>query len=138
TASSPVLVDYKGVLYAAWIDMSKLRVKMYNGTNWEYVEGGNPYGLNINPDQMAANPAMAVAGDELFVVWSENNGTAAQIRARKYDDGKWTQIDEDGLNIAAGKSGFRPSLSVFDNVLYAAWDEPAIDVTDNQIRVKKY
>jgi len=142
-ADAPALVEYKNHLYVVWTEASKIRVKRYGGEEgdeWINADVG-PNGLNKDPGKITANPAMAVAGNELFIVWAEQYGSSIyQIRAIKYDGATWTRIDGDGptgLNISTAKTAGNPSLAVVDGALFMAWDEPT-DYNDYQIRVKKY
>ncbi len=143
SADSPALVEYNHYLYAAWTEAGKIRVKRYNGGEWTSVDrvvDGGADGLNKDLSKTAGLPALAVAGNELFIVWSEINGVY-QLRAKKFDGTTWTWIDGNGpygLNKETGKGAVNSSLAVFNGVLYAAWNEPVNGTTDDQIRVKKY
>ncbi|WP_338554637.1 S-layer homology domain-containing protein [Paenibacillus sp. KS-LC4] len=144
-ATSPALTVYNNNLYIAWNEVNdnnanQIRLKKYDGTAWTSADGGGANGLNVNTSMGAAIPKMAVYNGSLYVAWQETNGSAVQIRAKKYDGTAWTSIDgggTTGLNINGAKTGAIPSLAVFNNALYLAWDE-IVGTNDNQIRVKKY
>ncbi|WP_146762374.1 Ig-like domain-containing protein [Paenibacillus contaminans] len=136
------LTVYKDELYAIWAEATQIRVKKYDGDKWTSIDGGGPNGLNVNPNNGAGAPAMAVMGDALYAVWSEAPyNTASQLRVKKYDGKDWTVIDGgSGLNIRSWCSAYNASLTVINNALYVAWGEPTggLYSTDDQIRVKKF
>ncbi|MGG4144216.1 Ig-like domain-containing protein, partial [Paenibacillus algorifonticola] len=143
--SYPALFVHDNNLYAAWNEVNdnnanQIRVKKYDGTAWTSADGGGVNGLNVNTSMGAAVPKMAEYNGSLYLAWQETNGSAVQIRAKKYDGSNWTSIDgggTTGLNVNGAKTGASPSLTVYDNALYLAWDE-IVGTNDNQIRVKKY
>ncbi|WP_341281152.1 S-layer homology domain-containing protein [Paenibacillus sp. FSL H8-0537] len=143
--SYPELSVYDNNLYAAWNEVNssnanQIRVKRYNGTAWTSVDGGGVNGLNANTSLGAGLPKMAEYNGFLYLAWSETNGSAVQVRAKKYDGTNWTSIDgggTSGLNINAAKTASNLSFAVFNNSLYLSWDE-IVGTNDNQIRVKKY
>ncbi|WP_155973110.1 Ig-like domain-containing protein [Paenibacillus sp. Leaf72] len=144
-ASYPSLFVHDNNLYAAWNEVNdnnanQIRVKRYDGTAWTSADGGGVNGLNANTSLGAAVPKMAEYNGSLYLAWQETNGSAVQIRAKKYDGTNWTSIDgggTTGLNVNGAKTGANHSLAVFNNALYLAWDE-IVGTNDNQIRVKKY
>jgi|GEM_PF-2417527 len=143
TAQVPKLAGYNSDLYAAWQETNgtatQIRVKKYDGTSWAFADGGGTTGLNKDSARTAASVSLAVYDNNLYAAWQETNGTATQIRVKKYDGTSWTFADGDGatgLNKNSAKAAAGVSLAVYDNALYAAWQET--NGTATQIRVKKY
>jgi len=137
-ANYPKIAVFKNEVYAAWVESNGtatlIRVKKYNGAGWESIDG---IGLNVNPNKNANNPTMTVFNGKLYLAWEELNPNS-QIKVKSYDGFGWTEVVEgNGLNITAEKAATVPALVVFDNALYAAWQE-SNDAGILQIRVKKY
>lgn len=137
----PDLVDYNGVMYAAWSEGNyggthKLRVKKYDsGTNtWISVDGGT--GINYSTaveSGWSFKPKMAVFNNELYVAWMEqtaNSSWGLKIHIKKYNSttDTWTWVDggqEKGYCITATMSVNvqSPDLEVYNNNLYLTWHE---------------
>jgi len=72
--------------YAAWIENNgsgayNVFVKFWNGSGWE-LKGG---GLNVDLNQSAFFPSIAVTGTTPYVAWAESG----QIYVRHWDGGNW-------------------------------------------------
>ncbi|GAA0136212.1 hypothetical protein YSY43_30530 [Paenibacillus sp. YSY-4.3] len=141
-AYAPHLIVYNNDLYIVWAEGDngpyQIRVKKYNGSTWEWVDGGSSAGLNANPTLSASGSASAVYDGNLYISWSERNGAASQVRVKKFDGTTWSFVDgPDGL----GNDSFdnlNGSLTVFNNALYAVFTENNGTGTGAQLRVKKY
>ena len=77
---------------------------------------------------------------EIYATWSEDNGSASQIRVAKFDNSSsWTFVDDNsstGINRATGNAT-DPTMAVLSSKLYLAWSETNAD-NRTQIRVKSY
>ncbi|MEN6347852.1 MAG: fibronectin type III domain-containing protein, partial [Syntrophomonas sp.] len=140
---NPSLAIWNNALYTAWYEIGasigQIRVKKYEGTNWTFVDGDGADGLNRDPAMNAQNPSLAMYNNELYAAWYESNGSANQIRVKKYDGSSWSFIDGNGLaglNKDFAKDARNPSLAVLDDALYVSWYESNESVS--HIRVKKY
>ncbi|GJM77564.1 hypothetical protein HMSSN139_00600 [Paenibacillus sp. HMSSN-139] len=134
-ASEPNATVYGDALFVAWQENGKIRAKKYEDGVWSPVDGG--VGLNVDPAHDAVQPKLAVFDNELYAAWSETNGSAYQIRVKKYDSGTgyWTLVDGGtGLNMNSSVDGYAPDLAAFNGALYAAWYEGA----GYKAQVKKY
>lgn len=137
-AAYPRLTAFDGNLFAIWQEFNgtanQARVKKYNNeTGWAWADGG---GLNANPSNSVTSPAMSVYNNSLYAIWAEVDATAnytAHVRVKKYDGTGWSLVDGgNGLNADPSKSALEPTLTAFDNGLYAVWTE------GTQIRVARY
>jgi hypothetical protein len=95
-------------------------------------------GLNYDNSKAAGYARCSTIGTDLYFVWHENNGTAYQIRARKFNGTSYSWIDgggSTGINQDTTKAGSLPVIATIGTDLYVAWYESN---TKQQIRVKKY
>ena len=138
-ATRPFLAAINNILYATWREVqggvAQIRVARYNGTNWAFVDGNGASGLNMDITKNANMPNIASLTNELYLTWSENNGTTEQIRAKKYNGTIWTTIDDGGstgLNKNTSHGATEPKVSFLGTRVYISW------VENGQVRVKKY
>ncbi len=145
----PVIFDSK--FYVTWYEYdgfnnTRVHVAVFNGDAaspaWIFVSGAN--GLNKDSMKVAEFPQLAVMNSKLYATWSEDNGTATQIRIAVYngDDSSptWTFVDgngTNGINKDSGKDGRVPSLIAFNGQLYATWSEKGLSFVE-QVRVAVY
>jgi len=104
-----------------------------------FVDGGTDEGINYNTEKYAEHPQLVVFNDKLYAMWQEQNGHY-QIRVKVYngDDGSpsWSFVDggtDEGINYNTEKYAEHPQLVVFNDKLYAMWQEQN---GHYQIRVK--
>ncbi|MGG1518167.1 dockerin type I domain-containing protein [Paenibacillus oryzisoli] len=95
-----------------------------SAVSWSFVDGDGTDGLNIDATKNAIYPRLIDFDGTLFAVWTESNGSANQIRAKKYENGAWVTADNNApMNKDASKNASNPYLVIFDNTLYASWEE---------------
>lgn len=148
----PRMASFNGKLYASWTEFNgvanQIRVKVMTGSaaspGWQFVDGGGVNGLNKDATKNAATPWMAVYANKLYITWYESDGTNTQVRASVYSGNDaapvWTAIDGGGgigFNIQMNKDAESPTLTVFNNLLYATWNEKGTGNVQ-QIRVRSY
>ncbi len=144
-AQFPQLVDFQGALYAIWRETnsagdSHIRAKRFNGNSWVFVDGGGGNGLNFDVIRDALSPHAVVFGNALYVTWWEQTASVYQIRVKKYDGTTWSFVDgggATGINQNTARNAYRPSLTVYNGLLYNTWSEENASAV-LQIRVKKY
>jgi len=155
-ASAPKLCVYNNNLYVSWTEdnatgTSPLRVKKYNndGSTWTFVDGGAATGLNYS-SAIGAEMQTMCAYNGLYALWSApdyNNpdwGPTSQVRVKKYNGTSWAFADgglSTGWNkdIVAGSNALDPAAMVYNNLMYAAWDEnDTASPWSSQIRVVRY
>ena len=147
SANNPQLLYNNSSLYAIWseknVNANQVRVKQFdNSSSWNLVDntGTNTTGINKNPLKNAINPKMHNFNSEIYAAWSEDNGSASQIRVAKFDNSSsWTFVDDNssaGINRATGNAT-DPTMAVLSSKLYLAWSETNAD-NRTQIRVKSY
>jgi hypothetical protein len=146
SANNPQLLYHNSSLYAIWSEnngtANQVRVKQFdNSSSWNFVDGDNATGINKDIGRNAINPKMQNFNTEIYAAWSEDNGSASQIRVAKFDNSSsWTFVDGNsstGINKATGKNATDPAMAVLSTKLYIAWSETNAD-NRTQIRVKSY
>ncbi|MDI4643771.1 dockerin type I domain-containing protein [Cohnella hashimotonis] len=106
--------------------------------SWSFIDGNGTTGLNFDTTKSASTPRMVDLNGTLYSVWSESIGSTSQIRVKKYDDATGTWVVADGgasINQNSAKNAINPWLTVYNNELYAAWEEQYSPYW--QLRVKK-
>ena len=147
SANNPQLLDDNSSLYAIWSEnngtANQIRVKLFdNSTSWNLVDkiGDNTTGINKDTSKNAINPKLLNFNSGIYAAWSEDNGTASQIRVARYNSSSWAFVDGDGstgINKATDKNATYPTMAVLSTKLYLAWSETNAD-NRTQIRVKSY
>ena len=148
SANDPQLLYNNSSLYAIWSEnngtANQVRVKQFdNSSSWNLVDntGAPTTGINKNIVRNAINPKMQNFKTEIYAAWSEDNGSASQIRVAKFDNSSsWSFVDDNsstGINMATGKNATDPAMAVLSTKLYIAWSETNAD-NRTQIRVKSY
>ena len=148
SANNPQLLDDNSSLYAIWSEnngtANQIRVKLFdNSTSWNLVDkiGDNTTGINKDTSKNAINPKLLNFNSGIYAAWSEDNGTASQIRVARYNSSSsWIFVDGNGstgINKATDKNATDPSMAVLSTKLYLAWSETNAD-NRTQIRVKSY
>ena len=148
SANNPQLLNDNSSLYAIWSEnngtANQIRVKLFdNSTSWNLVDkiGDNTTGINKDTSKNAINPKFPNFNSGIYAAWSEDNGSASQIRVAKFDNSSsWTFVDGNsstGINKATGKNATDPAMAVLSTKLYIAWSETNAD-NRTQIRVKSY
>jgi len=143
-ATAPQLTEFNGSLYAIWQEKSgpvdQIRVRRYNGTSWEWVDGGIATGINFTSGNNGDRAQLTVYGHALYATWREGSASAKyQIRVKKYDGSLWTWADggsASGLNYSTAQDGHESQLTVSGNNMYAIWCEAK--PTARQVRVRQY
>ncbi len=123
-----------GIPHAPWFEFNgglyRIFVKKYNGSLWNSVGGS----LNVNTNNNAYNPKIAINNMTPYVTWYESNGSVNQIYV-KYFDASWMQLGE-SLNVNSDANAYTPQIAMSDNGLYVVWHEN--NGTANQIYVKHW
>jgi len=145
-ATHPSLADNGTHLFAIWSEdngagKGEIRSAVYdNGTDY-WDTNSNFQALNYSTSYSANNPQLLYNNSSLYAIWSENNGTANQVRVKQFDNSSsWTFVDGNGstgINKATGKNATNPTMAVLSTKLYLAWSETNAD-NRTQIRVKSY
>jgi hypothetical protein len=134
-----MVLIFLGILGFFFLGNANLSRTQAAGEVWTFVDGNLGSGLNKDAVRHAADPVMEVFNNELYVAWTENNSSAAQIRVRKYDGSTWSWVDGGGaagINYNTAENARTPFLIVFNGNLYAIWSET---YSGNYVtRVKRY
>jgi hypothetical protein len=105
------------------------------------VDGNGSNGINKAAGKNAINPKFLTFNSEIYAAWSEDDGSASQIRVAKFDNSSsWDFVDGNlstGINKTTGKNATDPAMAVLSNKLYIAWSEINAD-NRTQVRVKSY
>ncbi|UJF32511.1 dockerin type I domain-containing protein [Paenibacillus hexagrammi] len=132
----------KGFRISLAVALSILMAVVYSSVafaeSWNFVDGNGTNGINVDPTKNAGNPKMVDFNGTMFAAWSESIGSTSQIRVKQYDHGSWGTGDNDTpLNKDTTKDALNVSLVVFNNELYATWQELG-PTSYWQLRVAKY
>ena len=147
-ATNPSMTDNGTHLFAVWSEddgsgKGLIRTAVYDNTtrSWDF-QNNNYQALNNSTSRSANNPQLLNDNSSLYAIWSENNGTANQIRVKLFDNStSWNLVDKigdntTGINKDTSKNALNPKLLNFNSEIYAAWSET--DSTASQIRVARY
>ncbi len=147
-ATNPSMSDNGTHLFAVWSEdngagKGLIRTAVFDNTtlSWDF-QNNNFQALNNSTSRSANNPQLLNDNSSLYAIWSENNGTANQIRVKLFDNStSWNLVDKigdntTGINKDTSKNAINPKLLNFNSEVYAAWSET--DGAASQIRVAKY
>jgi hypothetical protein len=70
---------YNNILYAAWTENGKVKIKSYASGTWKTADD-----INYDLSKASSGPAFAEYDGKLYVSWKEGSGTADKIRAKVY------------------------------------------------------
>jgi len=149
-ATNPSMSDNGTHLFAVWSEdngagKGLIRTAVYDNTtrSWDF-QNNNFQELNNNNSttRSANNPQLLDDNSSLYAIWSENNGTANQIRVKLFDNStSWNLVDKigdntTGINKDTSKNAINPKLLNFNTGIYAAWSED--NGSASQIHVARY
>ncbi len=99
TDGTNAYVTYTDTAWNADLEQVRLKKLNYAGGQWANVPAGaGPSSLNLNTGRPATNPTMAFVGSDLWITWTENNGTGNfQVVVKCYCSGAW-QLKATSLN----------------------------------------
>ncbi|MBI3811497.1 MAG: hypothetical protein HY283_04745 [Nitrospirae bacterium] len=123
-AIEPAIVFLGSVPHVTWAELSdhnfyQIYVKRWNGSAWEKLGQS----LNLDPENHALNPSIAVLGETLYVSWIEINGKGvSQLQVKRWESGAWV-ADGTSLNRDPTRHALSPSLAQAGPTLYLAWTE---------------
>ncbi len=142
SANNPRLGQFDSKLYATWwernsVNDGQIRVAVYNGDtsspSWRFIDGdAADAGINKSGSESANGPQLAAYGSRLFAIWNEDNSSDTnQVRmaVNNGDDSTsdWDFVDGNAANVGINKSSAMkassPAFLVYNNRLYAIWQE---------------
>ena len=147
-ATNPSMSDNGTHLFAVWSEdngagKGLIRAAVFDNTtlSWDF-QNNNFQALNNSTSRSANNPQLLNDNSSLYAIWSENNGTANQIRVKLFDNStSWNLVDKigdntTGINKDTSKNAINPKLLNFNSGIYAAWSED--NGSASQIHVARY
>jgi len=147
-ATNPSMSDNGTHLFAVWSEdngagKGLIRTAVFDNTtlSWDF-QNNNFQALNNSTSRSANNPQLLNDNSSLYAIWSENNGTANQIRVKLFDNStSWNLVDKigdntTGINKDTSKNAINPKLLNFNSGIYAAWSED--NGSASQIHVARY
>ena len=147
-ATNPSMSDNGTHLFAVWSEdngagKGLIRTAVYDNTtlSWDF-QNNNFQALNNSTSRSANNPQLLNDNSSLYAIWSENNGTANQIRVKLFANStSWNLVDNiddnaTGINNNPNKNAINPKLLNFNSRVYAAWSED--NGSASQIHVARY
>ena len=147
-ATNPSMSDNGTHLFAVWSEdngagKGLIRSAVFDNTtlSWDF-QNNNFQELNNSTSRSANNPQLLNDNSSLYAIWSENNGTANQIRVKLFDNStSWNLVDNiddnaTGINNNPSKNAINPKLLNFNSRIYAAWSED--NGSASQIHVARY
>ena len=147
-ATNPSMSDNGTHLFAVWSEdngagKGLIRTAVFDNTtlSWDF-QNNNFQALNNSTSRSANNPQLLNDNSSLYAIWSEDNGTANQIRVKLFDNStSWNLVDKigdntTGINKDTSKNAINPKLLNFNSGIYAAWSED--NGSASQIHVARY
>jgi len=146
-ATHPSLADNGTHLFAIWSEdngagKGEIRSAVYDNGTVSWDTNSNFQALNYSTSYSANNPQLLNDNSSLYAIWSEDNGTANQIRVKLFDNStSWNLVDNiddnaTGINNNPNKNAINPKLLNFNSRVYAAWSED--NGSASQIHVARY
>jgi len=146
-ATHPSLADNGTHLFAIWSEdngagKGEIRSAVYDNGTVSWDTNSNFQALNYSTSYSANNPQLLNDNSSLYAIWSEDNGTANQIRVKLFDNStSWNLVDNiddnaTGINNNPNKNAINPKLLNFNTGIYAAWSED--NGSASQIHVARY
>ena len=146
-ATHPSLADNGTHLFAIWSEdngagKGEIRSAVYDNGTISWDTNSNFQALNYSTSYSANNPQLLNDNSSLYSIWSEDNGTANQIRVKLFDNStSWNLVDNiddnaTGINNNPNKNAINPKLLNFNSRVYAAWSED--NGSASQIHVARY
>jgi hypothetical protein len=134
--STAAIAGVGGVPYITWSENDgtgryQVRVKRLEAGAFAAVGGS----LNISAAETAGAPRIADVGGVPYVTWSEDDGTAAQVRVKRLEAGTWVSVGG-SLNVTSTEDADAPSIASIGGVPYVAFNES--DGVTRQLRVKRF
>jgi len=130
---NPAMAILNETPYAAWEedkgdDKNLIYVKRWMDGGWQSVGGA----LNVNAQDTASSPEMAVLNSQVYVAWDEGN----KVYVKRWDGSQWLNVGG-ALNQDLAHEAHYPVLAACNGVLYAAfWERNSQGVA--QVYVKHY
>ena len=133
----PTIANVGGVPFVAFTEEDGLgryqvHVRRFDGASWSDVGGGS---LNISATESAGAPFMATVAGIPYVAWSEDNGTAAQLRVKRLDGSAWALVGG-SLNLSATHDAEAATVADVGGLPYVGWSES--DPAHSQLYVKRF
>jgi hypothetical protein len=103
------------------------------------TDGGATFSSTINlsnNDGDSGRPAIAVSGNNVYVVWNDDSAGNREIFYRKSTDGGATFGNIVNLSNSPGSSN-SPSIAVSNNDVHVVWSDVVLSPRDVDIRYKK-
>jgi hypothetical protein len=121
--SCDLAFDSADVLYSVWQEENaagqyQIRVKTYNGSEWQSVGGS----LNVNPLENARAPVMYCSGTTPYVAWYERSGSYNQVYVKRKNGLTWDQLGS-SLNVSPTANASFPSICFYTGGALVAWQE---------------
>ncbi len=144
-AYSPDFCSNNEFLYCTWQEHSmhgawnfkswQAYVKKYNGTDWQVLGADS---LNVNVDETASQPQIAIWNNGVTATWAENNYYPFQVYAKYYNGSSWSLMGSGGLKNLDGYSASQPDIQIINDQPYITWCEDKVAYGATKIYVKKF
>lgn len=139
TVDDSIIIEYNEMIYCIWKEENSdkkdtLRVKRYDGKNWQFIDGGK--GL-ASGKKYVANPTAVVYNNELYILWQESESFWADDYhyLKKFNGQEWIDIDVQE-DVFYRQDIYNINLTVFKNKLIMAWTQK-VDGQD-ELCIKSY
>jgi len=93
--------------------------------------------FQVNTNSVMSGGNIASNQNEIYVTWSENNGTADQIYVKKYTAGNTTAVGA-SLNTNQNQNAKIPVIQIENNVPYVSFYQHESDMMQNKINTKSF
>ena len=116
------IADIGGVPYVAWSEYNGahelIHVKRLEGAAWVTVGAA----LNVSTSEDARYPSITSVAGVPYAAWSEDDGTAAQVRVARLEGSAWTPVGG-SLNVSGTVDADGPRITGIGGVPHVAWPE---------------
>lgn len=120
-AYEPQLIVFQSTLYSIWYEFNngirQIRVKKFDGSDWQFIDGGGENGINYNTAKNSYNPKLVVFDSQLYALWTEDIGSGnREKKVKRFTGNSWESASEipSGSEYHPALNSDDPQISIFN------------------------